>query len=255
MTLASDGLKLGVIRKVIHEPWRKITSIDVVGSDEVEGLLADARYANAGPLAQKWNERKPQTFVVVRGKFGEFIFRPTKGSVDEIREKLATWYGPAGARTMISATLRPASVVPKQKQDSLPLSRRVSKSEYQELARREFAAQREGVSVDEEQLLADIRSEARKAEQTRKAEAEAKAAKKEAAQEKAKGINPAMVCPHCGERGKVGTHIVRAKKGISGGKATGALLTGGLSILATGLSRKETLTRAHCYNCSNTWVF
>jgi len=36
---------------------------------------------------------------------------------------------------------------------------------------------------------------------------------------------------------------VKAKQGISGGKATGAILTGGVSLLATGLSRKANLTR------------
>ena len=43
------------------------------------------------------------------------------------------------------------------------------------------------------------------------------------------------------------------KKGISGGKATGAVLTGGLSLLATGLSRKEMVREAYCYNCKMTW--
>jgi hypothetical protein len=45
------------------------------------------------------------------------------------------------------------------------------------------------------------------------------------------------------------------KKGISGGKATGALLTGGVSILASGLSRKEKVTEARCANCRQTWHF
>src|SRR5690348_14328204 len=43
----------------------------------------------------------------------------------------------------------------------------------------------------------------------------------------------AMICPQCQVRGKVFTTKVSVKKGISGGKATGALLTGGLSLLAT----------------------
>ncbi|MDO8307003.1 MAG: hypothetical protein Q7V58_01430 [Actinomycetota bacterium] len=51
------------------------------------------------------------------------------------------------------------------------------------------------------------------------------------------------------------TKSVKAKKGVSGGKATGAVLTGGISILATGLSRKEKVTEAHCSNCRTTWVF
>ncbi|MDP2181898.1 MAG: zinc ribbon domain-containing protein [Actinomycetota bacterium] len=65
----------------------------------------------------------------------------------------------------------------------------------------------------------------------------------------------AMVCPHCQSKGTVSTKQVKQKKGISGGKATAAVVTGGLSILATGLSRKEDVTEAHCRNCGNTWRF
>ncbi len=68
-------------------------------------------------------------------------------------------------------------------------------------------------------------------------------------------VNKAMTCPHCETKGKVRTMKVKQKKGVSGGKATAAVLTGGLSILATGLSRKEEVTQAHCDNCDNTWVF
>ena len=68
-------------------------------------------------------------------------------------------------------------------------------------------------------------------------------------------INTAMICPHCGQRGKVRTQRVSRKKGIGGGKATAALMTGGVSMLATGLSRKEQLTSAFCGNCRNRWDF
>jgi hypothetical protein len=68
-------------------------------------------------------------------------------------------------------------------------------------------------------------------------------------------INPAMVCPHCLEKGSVRTKPVIVKKGISGDKAAAAVVTGGLSILATGLSRKEQRTQARCDNCENTWEF
>ncbi|MDZ4688324.1 MAG: hypothetical protein SH850_24895 [Planctomycetaceae bacterium] len=68
-------------------------------------------------------------------------------------------------------------------------------------------------------------------------------------------INSAMSCPHCQTKGCVRTKVVERKKGISGSKAAGALLTGGLSILATGLSRKEHPTQAHCDECANTWEF
>lgn len=68
-------------------------------------------------------------------------------------------------------------------------------------------------------------------------------------------INAPMICPHCHEKGRIRTKPVKLKKGISGAKATAALLTGGVTMLATGLSRKEDYTQAHCENCSNTWVF
>lgn len=64
-----------------------------------------------------------------------------------------------------------------------------------------------------------------------------------------------MVCPHCQERGSVRTSKVSRKKGVSGSKATGALLTAGFSLLITGLSRKEEETEARCSNCSAVWFF
>jgi len=68
-------------------------------------------------------------------------------------------------------------------------------------------------------------------------------------------LNPHMVCPHCSTTGHVHTIRVTRKKGISGGKAAAAVLTGGLSMVATGLSRKENNTQAHCGKCKNTWFF
>ncbi len=68
-------------------------------------------------------------------------------------------------------------------------------------------------------------------------------------------VNAQMICPHCQSRGTVRTKRIAQKKGISGGKATAAVLTGGVSILATGLSRKEAATEAHCDNCGSTWYF
>lgn len=67
--------------------------------------------------------------------------------------------------------------------------------------------------------------------------------------------NAAMVCPHCQVRGQVRVKAVTQKRGISGSKATAAVLTAGVSMLATGLSRKERVTQAHCDNCGNTWSF
>jgi hypothetical protein len=68
-------------------------------------------------------------------------------------------------------------------------------------------------------------------------------------------ISPMYICPHCQTKGHVRTIPVKRKKGVSGAKVTGALLTFGVSMLATGLSRKEGLTQAHCGNCDSTWDF
>jgi hypothetical protein len=64
-----------------------------------------------------------------------------------------------------------------------------------------------------------------------------------------------IICPHCQAQGYVRTRQVQRKKGISGTKATAALLTGGASILATGLSRKETETEGRCGKCGSIWHF
>ena len=53
-----------------------------------------------------------------------------------------------------------------------------------------------------------------------------------------------IVCPQCQVAGQVSTKRIKAKVGVSGGKATGAVLTGGVSVLATGLSRKKEVSRA-----------
>lgn len=68
-------------------------------------------------------------------------------------------------------------------------------------------------------------------------------------------LNPALFCPHCKTKGSVRAMAISRKKGISGGKVVGAFLTGGISMLATGLSRKEGMTQAHCMNCGSTWDF
>ncbi len=68
-------------------------------------------------------------------------------------------------------------------------------------------------------------------------------------------LNKNIVCPYCKKRGGVITKKAKKKKGISGAKATGALLIGGLSLLVTGLSRKEKVTEASCKNCGAEWLF
>ena len=65
----------------------------------------------------------------------------------------------------------------------------------------------------------------------------------------------AIVCPHCQVRGQVKTKQGKQKKGVSGGKATAAVLTMGFSVLATGLSRKEKVTEAKCGNCGQRWDY
>ena len=68
-------------------------------------------------------------------------------------------------------------------------------------------------------------------------------------------INPALICPHCQEKGRIRTKPVQRTRGVSGGKATAAILTGGVSMLATGLSRKEQSTQAWCGHYKSTWDF
>ena len=64
-----------------------------------------------------------------------------------------------------------------------------------------------------------------------------------------------IICPHCQTKGSVTTVQVKKKVGISGGKATAGILTCGLSILGTGLSRKDNVTEANCLNCGSRWTF
>jgi hypothetical protein len=77
----------------------------------------------------------------------------------------------------------------------------------------------------------------------------------EAAQKRHEARSRGQVCPHCQIAGNVRTQQVTKKVGISGGKASAAILTGGLSLLAVGLSRKERMTKAHCSNCGATWTY
>jgi hypothetical protein len=69
------------------------------------------------------------------------------------------------------------------------------------------------------------------------------------------GRRPALLnCPHCGAGGRVTRKRVKVKRGVSGAKATGAVLTAGLSLFAVGLSRKETVTQLSCRSCRMTWT-
>jgi len=68
-------------------------------------------------------------------------------------------------------------------------------------------------------------------------------------------LNLHIICAQCQTQGTVHTQPIKQKVGISGGKATAAILTGGVSMLATGLSRKQKLTEAWCSKCQSTWHF
>lgn len=62
-----------------------------------------------------------------------------------------------------------------------------------------------------------------------------------------------VVCPHCHERGHVTAKVVTRGKGVSGGKATAGLLTGGLSLPFAGLSKNQEVKRLTCGNCHMSW--
>ena len=62
-----------------------------------------------------------------------------------------------------------------------------------------------------------------------------------------------IVCPHCQTQGSVTIKMLTRGKGISGGKATGALFTGGASMLATGLSKNVPTRHLTCGNCAMEW--
>jgi len=61
-------------------------------------------------------------------------------------------------------------------------------------------------------------------------------------------------CPHCHAEDTVRTKQMKHKSGSSGGKATAAALAAGLSVLATGLSRKEKRTQLTCGACKVPWL-
>lgn len=66
------------------------------------------------------------------------------------------------------------------------------------------------------------------------------------------GPNSKVICDYCGVNAVRVSDVTR-KTGISGGKATGAFLTGGVSMLATGLSQKQGAKHLACRNCGMEW--
>lgn len=68
-------------------------------------------------------------------------------------------------------------------------------------------------------------------------------------------VNPNIVCSQCNTAGKCRVKPIDKKVGVSGGKATAAILTGGVSLLATGLARKELVSQVTCEHCNCSWQF
>lgn len=73
--------------------------------------------------------------------------------------------------------------------------------------------------------------------------------------EQQRELDSRIICPQCQTKGSVTTEIVVMDRGVSGGKATAAVLTGGISVLATGLSKNEVMTKAMCSHCGSVWHF
>ena len=71
--------------------------------------------------------------------------------------------------------------------------------------------------------------------------------------EEANKSSDQIVCAHCQTRGSVTVKMVIRGKGISGGKAAGAVATGGLSVFATGLSKNQQVRHMTCSNCGVEW--
>lgn len=59
-----------------------------------------------------------------------------------------------------------------------------------------------------------------------------------------------IICPFCQTKGTVTT---KNKNDTSGVKATGAVLTLGMSVMLTGLHKHSTRIEAHCSQCKTTW--
>lgn len=62
-----------------------------------------------------------------------------------------------------------------------------------------------------------------------------------------------IICSYCHQAGGVTVRNIQQKQGVSGGKATSALLTGGASLLAVGLSKKGMVNELTCSRCQMKW--
>jgi DNA-directed RNA polymerase subunit RPC12/RpoP len=63
-----------------------------------------------------------------------------------------------------------------------------------------------------------------------------------------------IVCPYCGTSGSVTTRDIKVEHVVSGGKTSGAVLTGGISLPAVGLSRRQKGRQHTCGSCGLRWV-
>lgn len=67
-------------------------------------------------------------------------------------------------------------------------------------------------------------------------------------------VRPALICPHCRTAGRVVVGIDQRKAGVSAGKVAGALVTSGVSLAATGVSRRQRVQTCRCGACGMSWV-
>lgn len=92
ISITAEGVRVGVFKTWINEPWANISELDAEGPDQVGKRITASRLLLTGPLALAWKkETKSPCFIVVRGTFGEFIFEVKKKSVQELRGELAPW--------------------------------------------------------------------------------------------------------------------------------------------------------------------
>jgi len=66
-------------------------------------------------------------------------------------------------------------------------------------------------------------------------------------------LNDKIKCNYCENVGSVRFRRVQTKKGFSTGKATAAVLTAGISVIATGLAKKGGASKLYCENCKMEW--
>lgn len=62
-----------------------------------------------------------------------------------------------------------------------------------------------------------------------------------------------MTCQHCRTSGSISAKPVTVKDGISGGRAAAGVVTGGASVLVTGLSQRKNQLRYVCGTCGGSW--